>query len=61
LNIDLDLILEKACWANVRTFHQYYNKEIGEQTEDHFNKILEIYKKIQKLFEYQSIIMFIYD
>ena len=34
MNIDLDLILEKACWANARTFYSHYDKQIKENVMD---------------------------
>ena len=48
LNVDLDLILKKACWTNAKTFHKFYHKQIAEETEDNFNKIIEKKKKKKK-------------
>ena len=42
LNIDMDVILRKACWKSEETFRIYYEKDIcRDSTEDRFNKLLE--------------------
>ena len=41
LNIDMDVILKKACWANVSTFKKFYDKNICDNVNLSMNKILE--------------------
>ena len=41
LNIDVEHILAKGCWTNVKTFRKFYDKEIiCEAKEEEFNKLL---------------------
>ena len=41
LNIDLDIILQKACWKNENTFYNYYSKNIMDtSTTNTFNKLI---------------------
>ena len=42
MNVDLEEILRKACWSNVRTFEKHYKKNIVSMEElNSFHKILE--------------------
>ena len=41
LGVDIDLILEKACWKNEGTFRKHYDKLIISNDNDTFIKILD--------------------
>ena len=42
IGVNIDNILKKGCWSNIRTFHNYYEKEILDYAmEEPFNKLLD--------------------
>ena len=42
IGIDMDDILKKGCWSNVKTFYKYYEKEIIYYAKDEqYNKLLD--------------------